>query len=160
RRPRRRTPEISDRVRLRPPNRPLPVAVHHRRNPRPMVSHRPYSLGYALPRDTLSDSYRHRRISRQDSVRKNGGNEMGKLGLVLVSVLFGLLLAAPQSAFAGPFILHPSGFGEHSYSSWKGSEGLPDNTGNKDQALYFQKMTDTTTFAAGVAIFKGFEGMS
>jgi hypothetical protein len=85
---------------------------------------------------------------------------MGKLGLVLVSVLLGLLLAAPQSALAGAFVLHPSGFGEHSYSSWKGGEGLPDNTGNKDQSLYFQKMTDTTTFAAGVAVFKGFEGMS
>jgi hypothetical protein len=84
---------------------------------------------------------------------------MGKLRLVLVSVLLGLLLAAPQAAWAGAFVLHPSGFGEHSYSSWKGGEGLPDNTGNKDQALYFQKMTATTTFAAGVAVFKGFEGM-
>jgi hypothetical protein len=84
---------------------------------------------------------------------------MRKLGLILVSVLLGLLLAAPQSASAGAFVLHPSGFGEHSYSSWKGGEGLPDNTGKQDQALYFQKMTDTTTFAAGVAIFKGFEGM-
>jgi hypothetical protein len=68
-------------------------------------------------------------------------------------------LALPGWALAGTFTLHPSGFGEHSYSAWKGQEGLPDSTGTKNQALYFQKNTLTTTFAAGVAVFKGFEGM-
>lgn len=62
-------------------------------------------------------------------------------------------------ALAGTYVLHPSGFGEHSYSSWKGGEGLPDSVGNKNQALYFQKMTSTATFAAGVAVFKGVEGL-
>jgi hypothetical protein len=55
-------------------------------------------------------------------------------------------------------LLHPSGFGQHSYSAWKADQGLPDSRGNKDQALYFQKLTSTATFAAGVAVFKGFEG--
>jgi hypothetical protein len=68
-----------------------------------------------------------------------------------------LLLAAP--AVAGSLTLHPSGFGPHSYSAWKADEGLDDSTGAKEQALYFQKNTATTTFAAGVAVFKGVEGM-
>jgi hypothetical protein len=71
-----------------------------------------------------------------------------------------LALVLPAAAFAGTYTLHPNGFGEHSYSAWKGGEGLPDSTGGKDQALYFQKFTTTTTFAAGVAVFKGFEGAS
>ena len=79
--------------------------------------------------------------------------------LLLVVLAFGAL-ALPAWALAGPFTLHPSGFGEHSYSAWKGQEGLPDSTGGKNQALYFQKDTPTPTFAAGVAVFKGFEGMS
>jgi len=68
-------------------------------------------------------------------------------------------MVVPTAAFAGGYTLHPSGFGEHSYSAWKGGEGLPDSTGTKDQALYFQKMTSTTTVAAGVAVFKGVEGL-
>lgn len=78
-----------------------------------------------------------------------------------ITLFFAVLavLALPASAVAGPFVLHPRGFGEHSYSAWKGQEGLPDSTGSKDEALYFQKNTPTPTFAAGVAVFKGFEGM-
>jgi hypothetical protein len=68
-------------------------------------------------------------------------------------------LAVPALALAGDFVLHPSGFGAHSYSAWKADEGLPDSHGGKDQALYFQKNTATTTVAAGVAVFKGVEGM-
>ena len=68
-------------------------------------------------------------------------------------------LAVPAAALAGStYTLHPSGFGEHSYSSWKGGEGLSDSHGKGDQALYLQKLTSTTTFAAGVAVIKGFEG--
>ena len=68
-------------------------------------------------------------------------------------------LVAPATALAGSaYTLHPSGFGEHSYSSWKGSEGLTDTHGTADQALYLQKMTSTATVAAGVAVIKGFEG--
>lgn len=54
--------------------------------------------------------------------------------------------------------LHPSGFGENSYAAWKAKEGLPDSRGNADHALYFQKMTTTATFAAGVARVTGLEG--
>ena len=54
--------------------------------------------------------------------------------------------------------LHPSGFGRHSYAAWKAHEGEPDARGNADQALYFQKMTVTTDFAAGVAVIDGLEG--
>jgi hypothetical protein len=74
-------------------------------------------------------------------------------------VLAALSLLVPAAASAGGFVLHPNGFGEHSYSSWKADEGLPDSTGAKDQALYFQKDTATSTVAAGVAVIKGVEGM-
>jgi len=80
-----------------------------------------------------------------------------KRALVLLALLFAF--AMQGVANAGSVTLHPSGFGEHSYAAWKADEGLPDSNGNKDQALYFQKMTTTPTFAAGVAVFKGFEGL-
>ncbi len=54
--------------------------------------------------------------------------------------------------------LHPSGFGVHSYAAWKAHQGQPDADGNADQALYFQKMTATADFAAGVAVVDGLEG--
>lgn len=76
-------------------------------------------------------------------------------------VLFAAALiaaAAASAATAGTYTLHPSGFGEHSYSAWQGQQGLPDSTGNKNQALYFQKMTSTATVAVGVAVIKGFDG--
>jgi hypothetical protein len=74
--------------------------------------------------------------------------------------LIALLLATTGVVLAGTYTLHPSGFGPHSYASWKGGEGLPDSNGNKNQALYFQKKTATTTNAAGVVLIKGFEGMA
>jgi len=83
---------------------------------------------------------------------------MLKPSLVVFMVALIAVIGATQASAAG-FKLHPSGFGPNSYCSWKANEGLPDNTGNKNQALYFQKMTSTPTFAAGVAVFKGFEGM-
>jgi len=91
------------------------------------------------------------------------GSKLNRLLLLvtstaLVYALVSLPTAAPAMATSG-LKLHPSGFGEHSYSAWKGQEGLPDSRGNSDQALYFQKMTSTATFAAGVAVFNGFEGM-
>ena len=73
--------------------------------------------------------------------------------------LISLLLATTGVVLAGTYTLHPSGFGPHSYASWKAHEGLPDSNGNKDQALYFQKMTTTPTIAAGVVLIKGFEGL-
>jgi hypothetical protein len=78
-------------------------------------------------------------------------------GLALAAVLT-LILTSTVGAASSPK-LHPSGFGEHSYASWKGGEGLQDSTGNKDQALYLQKDTSTATVAAGVAVFRGVEGM-
>lgn len=68
-------------------------------------------------------------------------------------------IVIPAAALGGGYTLHPSGFGEHSYSAWKGQEGLPDSSGGKDQALYFQKMTSTANFVAAVAVFKGVEGL-
>jgi hypothetical protein len=79
--------------------------------------------------------------------------------LLCLALLLGSALLLPAWAYGGTFTLHPSGFGEHSYSAWRGQEGLPDTTGTKNQALYFQKETSTATFAAGVAVFKGFEGL-
>src|SRR5947207_1882685 len=81
-----------------------------------------------------------------------------KIAIGLAALAIGLVAVTP--VLAGTFTLHPSGFGEHSYSAWKAQEGLADSTGNSNQALYFQKMTTTATFAAGVAVIKGFEGMS
>ena len=81
----------------------------------------------------------------------------GLLGRVVAAAA--VALAVPAVALAGDFVLHPNGFGPHSYSSWKADEGLPDSHGGKDQALYFQKNTTTATVAAGVAVFKGVEGM-
>ena len=67
-------------------------------------------------------------------------------------------VSSTVGAASGPK-LHPSGFGEHSYASWKAGEGLDDSTGEKDQALYLQKDTSTAAFAAGVAVFHGLAGM-
>ena len=77
--------------------------------------------------------------------------------LVLIAAAL-IAAAAASAATAGTYTLHPSGFGEHSYSAWQGQQGLPDSTGSKNQALYFQKMTSTATVAAGVAVIKGFDG--
>ena len=66
-------------------------------------------------------------------------------------------LAANANSNAG-LRLHPSGFGQHSYAAWKAHEGLPDAKGGADHGLYFQKMTTTSTFAAGVARITGLEG--
>jgi len=64
--------------------------------------------------------------------------------------------ASPQSGLN----LHPKGFGEASYAAWKAHEGQQDSRGQADMALYFQKMTATTTNAAGVAEITGVAGMS
>src|SRR5438105_9135965 len=78
---------------------------------------------------------------------------------ICLPVLSLALMVAPVLN-AGEIILHPNGFGEHSYAAWKAQTGLPDTAGNKNQSLYFQKMTSTTTFAAGIAVFQGIEGTS
>ncbi|TMI14058.1 hypothetical protein E6H35_05140 [Candidatus Bathyarchaeota archaeon] len=68
-------------------------------------------------------------------------------------------LAFTSPVFASSFVLHPAGFGPHSYAAWADGQGLPDSHVTVNQALYFQKMTTTATNAAGVAIFKGFGGL-
>src|SRR3989441_11818649 len=54
--------------------------------------------------------------------------------------------------------LHAGGFGEGSLAAWKSQQGLPDNKGNGDFALYLQKMTTTATVSAGVAVITGVQG--
>ena len=76
----------------------------------------------------------------------------------LVVLAFGAL-AVPAWALGGTITLHPSGFGQKSYSAWKAQEGLADRNGNGNQALYFQKNVPTPTVAAGVAVFKGYAGL-
>jgi len=56
------------------------------------------------------------------------------VGIALLAVL------GSPSVFADELVLHPNGFGEHSYCSWKAHRGLVDDSGsNADQALYFQR---------------------
>src|SRR5690349_8113878 len=74
------------------------------------------------------------------------------------SIVTCLAITCNSALMAADIILHPNGFGSHSYAAWKAQVGLPDTSGTKDQALYFQKMTSTSTFAAGVAVFQGIEG--
>jgi len=86
---------------------------------------------------------------------------MRKRVLVMFAVLL-IGLAFPVTAIAGAVTLHPAGFGQDSRANWKAQQGLPDfsSNGNANQALYFQKMTSTATFAAGVAVIRGLEGQS
>jgi hypothetical protein len=79
-------------------------------------------------------------------------------GLFRMAAAVAATLAFPASALAGTLTLHPAGFGTHSYAAWKAQEGEPDSHGNGNEALYFQKGTATTTFAAGVAVIKGIAG--
>jgi hypothetical protein len=84
---------------------------------------------------------------------------MRKVLLVALSVLV-IGFALPSTAVAGSLTLHPAGFGEKSRANWKAGAGEPDSTGDANQALYMQKMTTTTTFAAGVVLIKGVEGLT
>lgn len=71
-----------------------------------------------------------------------------------------LFLALAGGATAGSSLtLHPAGFGTMSYSAWKAQQGTVDDQGSANQALYFQKITSTTTVAAGVAVINGVEGL-
>ena len=85
---------------------------------------------------------------------------MGR-GLRHLSIIGGVIaLAVPTSALAGALTLHPSGFGEKSYAAWKAHEGQADSKGNDNQSLYFEKRSSTFANAAGVALFKGFRGLT
>jgi hypothetical protein len=89
---------------------------------------------------------------------------MKRLAVVLVALVFALALPV-STVVAGSLTLHPSGFGEHSRANWQAKQGKLDvnepsgATPTSNQALYFQKMTTTATFAAGVAIVRGLAGM-
>jgi hypothetical protein len=90
-----------------------------------------------------------------------GGNHLRRsIRVLLVGATLGLAFAVinPLAKAESGLKLHPNGFGEKSYAAWKAQEGLPDSKGNADHALYFQKMTTTATFAAGVARITGLEG--
>src|SRR6266568_8699017 len=99
--------------------------------------------------------------------------------LTLVPVAAALVLAACQEttspapsnslavrpAFAvgggnSGLTLHPGGLGEQSFAKWEAHEGEPDSKGNADQALYFQKLTATATFAAAFAVIDGLQGQA
>jgi hypothetical protein len=56
--------------------------------------------------------------------------------------------------------LQPGGFGDGSLGAWKSQQGLPDNKGNGNFALYLQKLTTTATNAAGFAVITGLEGQA
>lgn len=67
--------------------------------------------------------------------------------------------AASFAQSASNLTLHPRGFGEKSLTAWRAKEGLPDSRGTANQALYFQKFTATSTYAAGVALIQGASGI-
>lgn len=77
----------------------------------------------------------------------------------ITAALVAVGLAWSGSAQAGGLKLHPDGFGQKSYAAWKSQQGEADDQGNANQALYFQKMVPTATFAAGVAVFEGVENL-
>ncbi|HET9743360.1 MAG TPA: hypothetical protein VFQ00_11475 [Terriglobales bacterium] len=79
-------------------------------------------------------------------------------GAVAILVFTTLTYSGAFAQNSQHLTLHPSGFGTHSYAAWKAQQGEPDTTGNANQALYFQKMTVTGSFAAGVAVIKGVAG--
>lgn len=87
------------------------------------------------------------------------GEVIPRLWAIVLAFALLIVPAGIGRAQLGKLTLHPSGFGEHSYAAWKAGEGLPDSRGNASQALYFQKMTETFVFAAGIAIVEGLAGM-
>ncbi len=66
-----------------------------------------------------------------------------------------VLVGTAAAADAAGLKLHPSGFGKNSYASWKAGEGLPDSTGNANEALYLQRGDE---FGGALVFVRGFEG--
>ena len=56
-------------------------------------------------------------------------------------------------------VVHPNGFGSHSYSRWKPNVGLADSGGNANFAMYMQHLTPATETSAGRAVvaIEGFD---
>jgi hypothetical protein len=79
----------------------------------------------------------------------------------VLAVIVSLMITSMSLAAGGNsgLKLHPSGFGPKSQATWKAQQGLPDSQGNANHALYLQKFVPTSTFAAGVAVVNGAEGM-
>jgi hypothetical protein len=80
--------------------------------------------------------------------------------LMLPMLLLGTLAFAIPASSARPdeVTLHPIGFGEHSYASWKAQEGQPDTSGDGNHAIYLQKFTETFIQVAGIVEFEGLAG--
>ena len=86
-----------------------------------------------------------------------------RVPLLIAAASAAALAIAPAWGASGgtsKLTLHPSGFGPHSYAAWKGGQGEISPGDPSAQALYFQKMTSTTTNAAGVAVVNGVQGLS
>jgi hypothetical protein len=79
-------------------------------------------------------------------------------GLLALATSAVLALAIPAAASAGEYQLHPNGFGQKAYASWKAQEGLADSHGTAFQSLYLQKEALQDVSSAGVARISGFEG--
>src|SRR2546428_8155279 len=56
-------------------------------------------------------------------------------------------------------VVHPNGFGSHSYARWKPNVGLADSGGTVNFAMYMQHMTPATETSAGKAVvaIEGFD---
>src|SRR5438876_9011051 len=57
-------------------------------------------------------------------------------------------------------VVHPNGFGPHSYARWMPKVGEPDSNGNTNFAMRLVHMTppDVTTAARAVVAVEGFDG--
>jgi len=66
-------------------------------------------------------------------------------------------LAFPGSALADPVTLHPVGHGQDSHASWRAQQGLRDDRGDANQALYLENSQRRETHAA--AHVEGLEGL-
>lgn len=66
-------------------------------------------------------------------------------------------LVLPSSALALDLKFHPNDGGAHSYASWNGQEGLPDSTGEANQAFYLEHGDASADGAAGIVT--GLEGI-
>jgi hypothetical protein len=77
--------------------------------------------------------------------------------IFLTAATLAAALMLPSSARALDLKFHPNGGGAHAYASWKGQEGLPDSTGEANQAFYLEHGDASASGAAGVVT--GLEGI-
>jgi hypothetical protein len=101
-----------------------------------------------------SADQRHRAPKAPDLRTTTRGERLRRsIRVLLVGTTLALAIAVMSpSAYADAGLkLHPNGFGEKSCAACKAQQGQSDTRGNARHALYFQKMTATSTFAAGIA---------